>query len=129
MDGVSRSAVGFAGLLLIASAALGAYLGYNRAVAAPGGAAVDSLGAATPSIAAKTASAIPDSAPPPVPDETFIRKIAREEVQSALHPKKPAPAPDDSDDSADDSDADHPSTLAPPAQVAAPPLAVPPAPQ
>ena len=134
MGGVSRSAVGAAGFLLIAAAALGLYLGYSRASSEPGGSSGDSgFGVATTSVVAKTASPIPDSAPPPpVPDEAFIRKIAREEVQSALHPKRAAPTvadTDDSSDSSDDSDTDthtspptaNPPPSSPPSQPGPPP--------
>jgi hypothetical protein len=67
-----------------------------------------------------------------VPDETFIRKIAREEVQSALHPKRAAPAPDadDGSDTSDDTAADsHGPPTAAPVNIIPTPLAVPPAPQ
>ena len=125
MNGVSNMAVSLAALTLVAAAAIGGYLGYNRANSAPGGAFDESAISSTPtSVAAKTASPIPDSTPPPpVPDETFIRKIAREEVQAALHPKRAAPVVDDSSDSSDDSsDADTPAPPAsPPATLVIPP--------
>lgn len=130
MNGVSNSAVSLAALLLVATAGLGLYLGYSRAQATPGGSADEStVTPTTAAVAAKTASPIPDSAPAPAaPDETFIRKIAREEVQAALHPRRAAPAASASDDSDDDDDTDadsHPAAAAAPA----PPPAPPPAPQ
>ena len=131
MGGISRSTVFLASLLLAASAVLGLYLGYSRASAAPGGAAGDqdySTAAAT--IAPKTAAPIPDSAPPaPVPDEAFIRKIAREEVQAAAHPHRSAPAADNDDsDSSDDTDAtpDAAGATPPPAAANTPPPSPPP---
>jgi hypothetical protein len=122
-----------AGVLLVASAAMGLYIGYSRTAATPAGASHDaasSVQAAT--VPAKTASAIPDSVPvAPVPDETFIRRIAREEVQSALHPKRAAPPPDadDGSDTSDPSDTDSHAAPAPAVNVTPTPLAVPPAPQ
>ena len=133
MVGVSRSFVGLAVVALVASAALGLYFGFSRTTAAPGGAASDAVSTlTTTTVAAKAASAIPDSAPAaPVPDETFIRKIAREEVQSALHPKRAAPPPDadDGSDTSDDTAADSHGPPMAPVNVAPTPLVVPPAPQ
>jgi hypothetical protein len=66
-----------------------------------------------------------------VPDETFIRRIAREEVQSALHPKRAAPPPDadDGSDTSQDADADNHAPPAPALNVTPAPVAAPPTPQ
>ena len=132
MVGVSRSFVGLAVVAMVASAAFGLYFGFSRTTAAPGAASSDTSTVTTATVAAKTASAIPDSAPvAPVPDETFIRKIAREEVQSALHPKRTTPKPDadDGSDTSDDTAADSHGPPMAPVNVSPAPLAVPPAPQ
>ncbi|MGC1305093.1 MAG: hypothetical protein WA840_22220, partial [Caulobacteraceae bacterium] len=86
MTSMSKGAVSLAAIALVVSAGLGSYLGYSRAAAAPGGDA-ENVGSSTPALAAKTASAIPDAATA-APDEAFIRKIAQEELQAALHPKR-----------------------------------------
>ncbi len=119
MTSMSKGAVSLAAIALVVTAGLGSYLGYSRASAAPGGDGVAS-GANTPALAAKTASPIPDAAAA-APDEAFIRKIAQEEVQTALHPKKAVVA--DKDDSDDDSD-DH-GPAAPPTVAAVTPAPAP----
>jgi hypothetical protein len=110
MIGVSSGAVWTASLVLLASAAVGSYLGYSRALAAPGGSA-DSDTYVTP-LQAKKATAVDAAAPPPV-DEAYIRKIAHDEAMAIVHPPATAPKKvrvvadsDDSDD--DDSDDDKP---------------------
>jgi hypothetical protein len=123
MTSMSRSTVWLAAFTLVVAAVLGSYLGYSRASAAPGGGG-QSAGNATPTLAAKTASPIP-GAVNAAPDEAFIRKIAQEELQSALHPKHTAVAKDDSDDN-DDSD-DH-GPAAPPSVAAVTPVPAPPNP-
>jgi hypothetical protein len=133
MLGVSRSVVGLAGVVLVASAALGFYIGYSRTAATPAGASHDAASSVQTTIApAKAVTAIPDSAPvAPVPDEAFIRKIAREEVQSALHPKRAAPPPDadDGSNTSQDAEADTHAPPAPVVNVTPTPLAAPTAPQ
>jgi hypothetical protein len=130
MIGVSRGAVWTAGLVLLGAAGVGSYLGYSRAVAAPGGSA-DSDAYVTP-LAAKKATSVDAAAPPPV-DEAYIRKIAHDEAMAIVHPPATAPKKvrvvqdsDDSDD--DDSDDDKPVPGAnpptpPPTVAAAPPAA------
>ena len=133
MTSMSKGAVSFAAIALVVTAGLGSYLGYSRAAAAPGG---DSqlAGSATVALSAKTASPIPDAAAA-APDEAFIRKIAEEEIQSALHPKKAVVAKDDSgDDDSDDHGPAAPPTVAAvtptpaPASPATPPAPPPPPP-
>lgn len=106
MGRISGQAVAVAFLLIIASGVLGLYLGYSRAAAAPGGRLEeDAVGVATAGVAAKAASPIPDAtAVAPTPDEAFIRKIAQQEIQAALHPQHHAAAAtsDESDSSSDD---------------------------
>jgi hypothetical protein len=132
MTSMSKGAVSLAAIALVVTAGLGSYLGYSRAAAAPGG---DSplAGSATVALSAKTASPIPDAAAA-APDEAFIRKIAEEEIQTALHPKKAVVAKDDSDDDSDDHGPAAPPTVAAvtptpaPASPATPPAPPPPPP-
>lgn len=102
---ISGKAVTLAFLLIVASGVLGLYLGYQRAAAAPGG-RIDEQGfvGALTNPNAKASNPIPEAtAQPAAPDDSFIRKIAREEIQAALHPQHHAAASTDNDDS-DDSD-------------------------
>jgi hypothetical protein len=126
MTSMSRGSIWMAAFTLVVVAAIGGYLGYNKATGAPGGDI--GAGAATP-IAAKTASPIPDGAAAPVPDEAFIRKIAQDEIQNTLHPKKPAVAKAADDSSDDDNSDDHgPVPAAPSAGAVTPMPATPVAP-
>ena len=107
MMGVSTGAVAAAAVVLLGAAGVGSYLGYSRALAAPGSSDPDAYAATAP-LAAKKASPINDGpAPPPPVDEAYIRKIAHDEAFALLHPPKKAPvsvaSSDDSDDSDDDS--------------------------
>ncbi len=127
MMGVSSGAVWIAGLVLLSTAALGSYLGYSRALAAPGSSDPDAYAATTP-LAAKKASPINDGpAPPPPVDEAYIRKIAHDEATAVLHPPvhhiKVAADSDDSDDDDDKDSGSNPPT--PPAPGAASPSAAP----
>jgi hypothetical protein len=134
MTSMSKGVVSLAAIALVVTAGLGSYLGYSRATAAPGGDS-QTAGNATVALSAKTASPIPDAAAA-APDEAFIRKIAEEEIQSALHPKKAVVV--NKDDSGDDDSDDHgpaaPPTVAAvtptpaPANPAAPPAPPPPPP-
>ena len=131
MMGVSQGAVWAAALVLLGAAGVGSYLGYNRALAAPGG-STDLDYAATTPLAAKKASPINDGpAPPPPVDEAYIRKIAHDEAVAVLHPPPrhvaAAVASDDSDDDDDTSTGANPPT--PPPVTASPaPIATPKAP-
>ena len=128
MIGVSKGAVWTATLVLLATAGIGGYLGYSRALAAPGGAGADDTFVAP--LEAKKASPINDGpAPPPPVDETYIRKIAHDEAVAVLHPPAPkrvvvAPR----DDSSDDSDDDKSPGANPPTPPPTPPEAAPAAP-
>jgi hypothetical protein len=117
MTSMSKGAVSLAAIALVFTAGLGSYLGYSRASAAPGGDA-QTVGSLTPALSAKTASAIPEPAAA-APDEAFIRKIAEEEVQNALHPKHVAAVAKDDDD-----DDDH-GPAAPPTVAAVTPVPAP----
>jgi len=97
---IPRAAAPVVAVALLIVAGLGGYLGYSHATPLPGG-GDSSTPAATPAVAAKAATPIPDSGPTAVPDEALIRKIAREEAEAALHPKHAATAPDADDDSPD----------------------------
>ena len=107
MMSVSRGAVWTAALVLVGAASVGSYLGYSRAVAAPGGSA-DSDTYVAPLAAKKATSVDSGPAPPPPVDENYIRKIAHDEAVAVVHPlpKKVhvAQASDDSDDDDDSSD-------------------------
>jgi hypothetical protein len=97
---IPRSATPVVAVALVLVAALGGYFGYSHATPPPGG---DASSSVAPTVAAKAATAIPDSAPAAaVPDEAFIRRIAREEAEAALHPKHAAPPADADDDTPDD---------------------------
>jgi hypothetical protein len=89
---IPRAATPIVAIALLVVAGLGGYLGYSHATPPPGGEAATSV--APIAVAPKAATAIPDSAPAAAPDEAFIRKIAREEAEAALHPKHAAPDPD-----------------------------------
>ena len=129
MQGVTRGAVWTAGLVLVAVAGVGSYVGYSRASTAPGGSAdEDAYTAATP-LTAKKATALNDGpAPPPPVDEAYIRKIAHDEAMTILHPppKKVAvaQASDDDDDDSDDDSKDAGANPPTPPPVAAQPAPV-----
>jgi hypothetical protein len=108
---IPRSATPIVAVALVVVAGLGGYFGYSHATPPPGGEAA----ATTPTaVAAKAATPIPDSAPvAAVADEAFIRKIAREEAEAALHPKHAAPPPDADDDASDAAGQPTPATVAP----------------
>jgi hypothetical protein len=94
---IPRAATPVVAVALLIVAGLGGYLGYSHATPLPGGG--DSATTVAPAaIAAKAATPIPDSGPAPLPDEAYIRRIAREEAEAALHPKHAATAPDANDD-------------------------------
>ena len=130
MMGVSNSAVWVAAVVLLGAAGVGSYLGYSRALAAPGSQDADAYTATTP-LAAKKATSVDATAPPPV-DEAYIRKIAHDEAVAVVHPPQAATpkkvrvvqASDDSDDDDDDKSSGAnpptPPTLAAPAPVAVP---------
>jgi hypothetical protein len=97
---IPRAATPFVAVVLVIVAGLGGYLGYTHAAPPPGGG--DGATSVSPTaIAAKAATPIPDSGAPAVPDEAFIRRIAREEAEAALHPKHAATAPDPDDNAPD----------------------------
>ena len=124
MTSMSKGSVWMAAFTLAVIASIGSYLGYNKATAAPGG--DTGAGEATATLAAKTAKPIPDGAATPVPDEAFIRKIAQDEIQTALHPKHAAVAKSNDDNADDDSSDDHgPVVAAPPTAAAVYPRARP----
>ena len=130
MMGVSKGAVWAAALAMLGSAGVGSYLGYSRALAAPGSQDADAYAATTP-LAAKKATSVDAAAPPPV-DESYIRKIAHDEAVAVVHPPQAAPkkvrvvqASDDSDDSADSNDSGANPPTPPPTPVAAAPIAIP----
>ena len=123
MMGVSKGAVWTAGLVLLAAASVGSYLGYSRAVAAPGGDADSDAYTATTPLDAKKATSVDAATPPPV-DEAYIRKIAHDEAETILHPpKKVAVASSDDSDDSDDSDTKSSPGSNPPTP---PPIAIPP---
>ena len=129
MMGVSKGAVWAAAVVMLGAAGVGSYLGYSRALAAPGSQDADAYAATTP-LAAKKASPINDGpAPPPPVDEAYIRKIAHDEATAVLHPPPKhvavAAASDDSDDSDDDKDSGAIPPTPPPTPAAPAPLAVP----
>ena len=130
MMGVSKSAVVVAGLVLLAAASVGSYLGYSRAIAAPGGDADSDYTATTPLDAKKATSVDSPAAPPPV-DEAYIRKIAHDEAMTILHPPPKKIAVAASSDDSDDSDDDAKSTpganppTPPPVAAAPAPVVVP----
>jgi hypothetical protein len=122
---IPRSAVPVVAIALVVVAGLGGYLGYSHATPVAGG---DGASSTAPlAVAARAATPIPDSAPAAVPDEAFIRKIAREEAEAALHPKHAAPTPDADDDAPDAADAPAPTATQPlptaPASALQPPPA------
>jgi hypothetical protein len=119
---IPRAATPIVAVGLLVVAGLGGYLGYSHAAPPPGG---EGATAVTPTaVAAKAATAIPDSAPAAVPDEAFIRRIAREEAEAALHPKHAPPDPDAVDDATDAPYQPAPASAQP--SSAAPPASVPP---
>jgi len=96
---IPRAATPFVAVALVIVAGLGGYLGYSHATPPPGG---DSATSVTPTaIAAKAATPIPDSGAAAVPDEAFIRRVAREEAEAVLHPKHAETTPDADDDAPD----------------------------
>ena len=129
MMGVSKGAVWAAAVVMLGAAGVGSYLGYSRALAAPGSQDPDAYAATTP-LAAKKATSVDAASPPPV-DEAYIRKIAHDEAVAVVHPPQAAPkkvrvvqASDDSDDDDDDkSSGANPPT--PPTVEAPAPVAVP----
>ena len=129
MIGVSKGAVWAAAVVMLGAAGVGSYLGYSRALAAPGSQDPDAYAATTP-LAAKKATSVDAASPPPV-DEAYIRKIAHDEAVAVVHPPQAAPkkvrvvqASDDSDDDDDDkSSGANPPT--PPTVEAPAPVAVP----
>ncbi|WP_217433595.1 hypothetical protein [Caulobacter sp. S45] len=130
MMGVSKGAVWTAAVVMLGAAGVGSYLGYSRALAAPGSQDPDAYAATTP-LAAKKATSVDATAPPPV-DEAYIRKIAHDEAVAVVHPPQAAgpkkvrvvQASDDSDDDDDDKSSGAnpptPPTVAGPAPVAVP---------
>jgi hypothetical protein len=97
---IPRAATPIVAVALLVVAGLGGYLGYSHATPPPGGDSATPV--ASTAVAAKAATPIPDSAAAAaVPDEAFIRRIAREEAEAALHPKHAAPEPDATDDASD----------------------------
>ncbi len=121
---IPRSATPFVAIALAIVAGLGGYFGYSHATPPPGG---SETATTTTTVAAKTATPIPDSAPvAAVPDEAFIRRIAREEAEAALHPKHAAPPPDADDDTSDSSDQPAKPSGAQPSEP--PPTSAPPSP-
>ncbi len=133
MMGVSNSAVWVAGVVLLGAAGVGSYLGYSRALAAPGSQDPDAYAATTP-LAAKKATSVDAAAPPPV-DEAYIRKIAHDEAVAVVHPPQAASnaprkvrvvqASDDSDDDDDDDKGSGANPPTPPGAAAPAPAAVP----
>ncbi len=127
MIGVSKGAIWVAALVMLGTAGIGSYLGYSRAIAAPGSSDPDAYAATTP-LAAKKASPINDGpAPPPPVDEAYIRKIAHDEAVAVLHPAPrhiavAAASDDSSDDNSKDSGADPPT---PPPAASSAPIVVP----
>ena len=120
---IPRSAAPFVAIALVIVAGVGGYFGYSHASPPPGGDAAATT--TTTTVAAKTATAIPDSAPvAAVPDEAFIRRIAHEEAEAALHPKHAAPPPDADDDASDAQYQPGPASAQPPST---PPASTPPA--
>ena len=115
---------------MLGAAGVGSYLGYSRALAAPGSQDADAYAATTP-LAAKKATSVDSAAPPPV-DEAYIRKIAHDEAVAVVHPPQTAPkkvrvvqASDDSDDSDDDDKSSGANPPTPPAVAAPAPVAIP----
>jgi hypothetical protein len=98
---IPRATTPFVALILVLVAGLGGYIGYSRVAPPPGGGDA-SAQVSTATVAAKAATPIPDSPAAAVPDEAYIRRIAREEAEAALHPKHATPAPDANDDASDD---------------------------
>lgn len=123
MTSMSKGSVWMAAFTLVVIASIGSYLGYNKATAAPGG--DTGAGEATATLAAKTAKAITEGPATPVPDEAFIRKIAQDEIQSALHPKHAAVAKSNDDNADDDSSDDHGPVAAAPTAAAVTPVPAP----
>jgi hypothetical protein len=119
---IPRAATPVVAVALLIVAGLGGYLGYSHATPLPGGG--DSATTVAPAaIAAKAATPIPDSGPATLPDEAYIRRIAREEAEAALHPKHAATAPDADDDAPDASYQPAPAGTQPSAPAAAQPSA------
>ncbi len=130
MMGVSTGAVWAAALVMLGSAGVGSYLGYSRALAAPGAQDPDTYAATTP-LAAKKATSVDAAAPPPV-DEAYIRKIAHDEAVAVVHPPQAAPkkirvvqASDDSDNDDDDDKGSGSNPPTPPAVTAPAPVTLP----
>ena len=131
MMGVSKGAVWAAAVVMLGAAGVGSYLGYSRALAAPGSQDPDAYAATTP-LAAKKATSVDATAPPPV-DEAYIRKIAHDEAVAVVHPPQAAApkkvrvvqARDDSDDDDDDDKSSGANPPTPPTVAAPAPVAVP----
>jgi hypothetical protein len=122
---IPRAATPFVAVVLVIVAGLGGYLGYSHAPPPPGGNGSETATPIAPAaIAAKTATAIPDAGAAIPPDEAYIRRIAREEAEAALHPKHAIAAPvADTDDDANAQYQPAPATakpLAAPASAAQP---------
>jgi len=97
---IPRAAAPIVAVALLVVAGIGGYFGYSHAAPLPGGS--DTATSVAPAaVAAKAATALPEVATTAVPDEAFIRRIAREEAEAALHPKHAAPTPDADDDAPD----------------------------
>jgi len=109
--------------MLVVVAGFGGYLGFSHATPLPGG-GESATPVAAAAVAAKAATPIPDSGSAVPPDEAFIRRIAREEAEAALHPKHAVAAPDADDDAPDASYQPAPAATPPsgaPASAAQPP--------
>jgi hypothetical protein len=119
MRSMSSGSVFMAAFTLVVAALLGTYLGYNKASAAPGGGDI-TVGTTAPTVNAKAASAIPEGPVAAAPDEAFIRKIAQQEIQNSLHPKKPAVAKASTNDDDDDDSDDHGQAAPPPVSAITP---------
>jgi hypothetical protein len=109
--------------LLILTAAIGGVFGYTHVTPLPGGSTLTSASTARAAVsAARLAIPIPDAVPAAAtPDEAFIRRIAREEAQAALHPRHAAPTLDANLEGEIDPDEDPTVTSA--RNVVAPPAA------
>jgi hypothetical protein len=123
---IPRAATPIVAVALVVIAGLGGYIGFSHATPAPGG-GESATSVAPTALAAKAATAIPDSGAAVAQNEAFIRKIAREEAEAALHPKHAAPTPDADDDATDAPYQPAPAAAQPSAAPAS--AAQPPAPQ
>jgi hypothetical protein len=114
---IPRAATPIVAVSLLIISGLGGYLGYSHAPPPPGGGGESATTVAPAAVAAKAAAPIPAVGADVAPDEAFIRRIAREEAEAALHPKHAVPAPD--------ADGDAPDAPYQPAPVASQPSTAP----